>query len=425
MSLKSTTDNKNINLAVIGGGAAGLVAAIVAAKNGAAVTLFEHNSHNKTSGKAGAFVGKKLRITGKGRCNLTNFCTAEDFLKNVPVNPKFLYNAINKFSPSDTMEFFESLGVPLKIERGNRVFPTSDKSADIVAALETQLRTLGVRVVNARVVDIIASNGVVEGVIVGGKKQSFDKVILCTGGVSYKACGSTGDGYRFAQHLGHTIIAPKPSLVPLESDDEVCNECMGLALKNVGCSFVVQEKVVYDEQGEMLFTHFGVSGPVILSASAHIKQYPAVMRIDFKPALDEQKLDNRLQRDFIAAKGKLFKNALTELLPSALIAPFIQRVGIAPDKKVSDITKEERRAVLKLLKCFEINIKGTRPIDEAVITSGGVSVKEINPSTMESKLVKGLYFAGEIIDCDAYTGGFNLQIAFSTAFVAANATTKI
>lgn len=419
MSLKNTTDNQKINTAIIGGGAAGLVAAIIAARQGAAVTLFEHNTHNKISGKSGAFVGKKLRITGKGRCNLTNLCTLEDFLKNVPVNPKFLYNAISRFSPSDTIEFFESLGVPLKVERGNRVFPISDKSTDIVTALEAQLKKLSVRVVNARVVDIITTHGVVEGVIVSGKKQKFDKVILCTGGLSYKACGSTGDGFRMAQNLGHTIIAPKPSLVPLESDDDICRECMGLALKNVGCSFTVQNKVVYDEQGEMLFTHFGVSGPIILSASAHIKQYPAVLRIDFKPALDEQKLDKRLQRDFWVAKSKLFKNALTELLPSALIAKFVQRVGIAPDKKVSEITKEERKAVLKLLKCFEIDIKGTRPIDEAVITSGGVSVKEINPSTMESKLVKGLYFAGEIIDCDAYTGGFNLQIAFSTAFVAA------
>ena len=419
MSLKSTTDNQKISLAVIGGGAAGLVAAIVAARQGAAVTLFEHNTHNKTSGKAGAFIGKKLRITGKGRCNLTNLCSKEDFLKNIPVNPKFLYNAISVFSPSDTMEFFESIGVPLKVERGNRVFPASDKSVDIVIALENQLKQLGVRVINARVVDIVTENNVVTGLIAGGKKQSFDKVILCTGGLSYKACGSTGDGYRMAKSLGHTIIEPKPSLVPLESDDDICQGCMGLSLKNVGCSFVSQGKVVFEEQGEMLFTHFGVSGPIILSASAHIKQYPAQLRIDFKPALDEQKLDKRLQRDFVEAKSKVFKNALTELLPSALIAPFVQRVGIAPDKKVSEITKEERRAVLKLLKCFEIELKGTRPIDEAVITSGGVCVKEINPSTMESKLVKGLYFAGEIIDCDGYTGGFNLQIAFSTAFVAA------
>ncbi|MDD2268582.1 MAG: NAD(P)/FAD-dependent oxidoreductase [Eubacteriales bacterium] len=423
MSSKSIPDKKQI--AIIGGGASGLVAAIFAAQSGAAVTIFEHNRHSRISEKTGAFLGKKLRITGKGRCNLTNLCGVEEFLRNVPRNPKFLYKALTEFTPSDTMEFFEELGVPLKVERGNRVFPVSDKAIDVVSALEKRVKALGVKVENIAVTEITADSGKVTGVIAGGKQYCFDNVILCTGGVSYSACGSTGDGYTFTKKLGHTVVDPKPSLVPLESDDEVCNECMGLTLKNTGCEFRNSNgKVLYSEQGELLFAHFGVTGPVVLSASAHIAAYPVVLSLDLKPALDFEKLDKRIIRDFEDNKNKEFKNSLGALLPSALVSPVVKRSGIDPEKRVNEVTREERRALVGLLKSFEIVVKGTRPINEAVITSGGISVKEINPTKMQSKLVEGLFFAGEIIDCDAYTGGFNLQIAFSTARIAALSAAK-
>ncbi|MBR2459932.1 MAG: NAD(P)/FAD-dependent oxidoreductase [Clostridia bacterium] len=399
-------------VAVIGGGAAGLMAAGRAHELGADVTLFEKNSK----------FGRKLAITGKGRCNVTNNCTPEEFLRSVLNNSRFMYSAIYNFTPGDTMAFFESRGVKLKTERGNRVFPVSDKSYDIVDALGAYASKC--RIVRESVEGIVAENGRVSGVSVSGKTEPFDSVIVCTGGASYPLTGSTGDGYRFAKAVGHTVVSPRPSLIPIVTEEVWCRELQGLSLKNVAVSIYRDSQKVYSDFGEMLFTHFGVSGPMILSASAYMsgKGFKGCrMVIDLKPALDEKALDKRVLSDFEKFRLKNFDNALDELLPQKMIPVMIGLSGISPKKKVHEIGREERLRLVHLLKNLEITPIGFRPIEEAIITAGGVSVKEINPRTMESKLVSGLYFAGEVIDVDAYTGGFNLQIAFSTAVAAAEA----
>lgn len=401
-----------MTVAVIGAGAAGLMAASAAAQAGAQVVLFEKN----------AKVGRKIMITGKGRCNVTNDCDVPGVLANIPVNPRFLYSALGKCSPADIMAFFEGLGVPLKTERGNRVFPVSDKALDIVDALFFHVKRLGVRLeLGCTVEGIETRDGAVCGVRVNGKVFAADRVIVATGGASYPATGSTGDGYTFARVLGHTIIPPRPSLVPLVAEGDVCSKLMGLSLKNVRITVRENEKPIFEDFGEMLFTHFGLSGPLILSASAHMRHFGSKqyrVDIDLKPALDEKTLDKRLLSDFEAHKNSDFINALGELLPRKLIPVVVERSGIDPRVKVHSVTKAQRQALLHLLKAFPVTITGARPIAEAIITTGGVSVKQVSPKTMESKLVKGLYFAGEILDVDAYTGGFNLQIAWATGRLA-------
>ena len=443
---------------VVGGGAAGMFAAIQAGYAGARVLLLEPNDR----------LGKKLYITGKGRCNLTNDCSWQEVLKNVPRNPRFLYSALSGFTPADAVTFFESHGCETKTERGNRVFPVSDKSASVVDALKTALGYAGVELRRARALEILTDHAAGDGSPVprpaGGEtpllrgaerrvtgvrtdRGTFyaPAVILATGGKSYPATGSTGDGYRLAGALGHTIVPPVGSLVPLVEDGPWCARMQGLALRNVnvrlfeapadpavGTSIAcprtsdarpyIQEwgKPVYEEFGELLFTHFGLSGPVILSASAHMEQGKAyVIEIDLKPALDEATLDARILRDFQENKNRSFENALSGLYPKTMIPVMVERSGIPGDTKVNSVTREQRRALLELTKHFTVRISGRRPVEEAIVTSGGVSVKEIDPKTMESKLVPGLCFAGEVIDVDAYTGGFNLQIAWSTAYAAA------
>ncbi len=396
-------------IAVIGGGAAGLMAAGVAVKAGAAVTVFEHMPRT----------GTKLLITGKGRCNVTNDCSTEEFLKNVISNPRFLYSAASDFTPSDTMSFFEELGVPLKVERGQRVFPVSDKAADIVAALRKF--SSGADLIREKVTSLIVENGKITG-IKTDKAYFFDAVILATGGISYPLTGSDGSGYSLAKGVGHTVTALTPSLVPLVSHDPVCNEMQGLSLRNVKVRIYMQNKQVYDDFGEMLFTHFGVSGPIILSASAHMRDKDfcgAYLTIDLKPALDDTELEARLLSDFRENANKDLQNELAKLLPQKMILPFAAKTGVDPRKKVHDITKEERKIIFKTLREFTVPLYGFRPLKEAIVTAGGINVREVNPKTMESKLVEGLYFAGEILDLDAYTGGFNLQIAFCTAHRAA------
>lgn len=410
------------NVIVIGGGPAGVLGAATAASNGHSVTLIERNSR----------IGRKLMITGKGRCNVTNACAdIKQFVDNVPVNGCFLYSAFSSFMSYDTMELFESLGVPLKVERGERVFPVSDKSVDIVDALFKYLRQTRVKVITGRVSSVSVTPAskdndlpCVNGVTLDcGTFLPADQVILATGGMSYQSTGSTGDGYRMAEELGHTIAPLSPSLVPIESDDLSCKQMQGLSLKNVEIKIFENQsqKLVYKDFGEMLFTHFGVSGPVILSASSHIRKVEPGMytlHIDLKPALTAEQLDARLLRDFDKEKNKDYQNSLSALLPSKMIPIFVEKSGVDSQKKVNQITKEDRAQIVHLLKDFPVSLKSFRPINEAIITSGGISVKEINPKTMESKLVSGLYFAGEIIDTDAYTGGFNLQIAFSTGYLA-------
>ncbi len=408
-----------IRVAVIGGGAAGMMAAITAARSGASVTLFEKMK----------FTGSKLRITGKGRCNLTNNCSVNEIIENIPTNPRFMYAPLAAFPPERVMEFFEDAGVPLKTERGNRVFPVSDKASDIVEALRREMRACGVRVIFDRVTDILVKNGdsgaEISGIKVASRSDilSFDRVIVATGGLSYPLTGSDGDGYKFAEKLGINIIPLKPSLVPLEICERYCRDMQGLALKNISVRAVEVSsgKTVYEDFGEMLFTHFGVSGPVILSMSAHlrdIKPEKYKIFIDLKPALDEKTLDRRLISDFEKEKNKNFINSLSALLPAKMIPVFVTRSGILPERKVNSITKVERAKLLNLLKSFDLTVKAPRSISEAIITSGGIDIREINPKTMESKLISGLYFAGEIIDVDAYTGGFNLQIAWSTGYLA-------
>jgi predicted Rossmann fold flavoprotein len=406
-------DVKNIGVAVIGGGAAGLMAAISAAKMGAEVTLFEKNDR----------FGKKLAITGKGRCNVTNDCTVEQFLQNVPTNPRFLYSALGRFDTADTKDFFESAGVPLKVERGRRVFPISDKADDIVKALVREARAAGVKTAFEKVLSVDSADGKIIGITTDKASYTTGAVIICTGGKSYPRTGSDGDGYAFAKALGHTITPLLPSLVPMTSQSKLCPALQGLSLKNVSLSIVdkASGKEVYSDFGEMMFTHFGLTGPMILSASAHIPDAPSgkyEAHINLKPALDEKTLDARIIADFNKYANKDFVNALSDLLPQKLIPVVISLSGIDARKKVNSITKEERHALSDVIRCLRISISGFRPINEAIVTKGGVAVKEISPKTMESKLCRGLYFAGEVIDVDAYTGGFNLQIAFSTGVLA-------
>ena len=402
---------------VIGAGASGLMAAGFAAKNGNTVTLLERNEK----------VGRKLMITGKGRCNVTNACTMlNDLIENVPVNGRFLYTAFSRFMPNDTMDFFESLGVPLKIERGNRVFPESDKSSDIVDALNGFVKSTGAKRLCERVTKLIIEDNTVKGVkCESGKEYPAEAVIIATGGKSYPLTGSTGDGYDFARQAGHTVISPKPSLVPLECHEGFCSQLMGLTLKNISITVYDNEKFreIYKDFGEMLFTHFGVSGPVVLSASSHIRDMKSAryeLHIDLKPALTFEQLDKRLLREFRESPSKAVINIMNSLLPKSLVPVFVKLTGIHPATKANQITKEMRCEIINLLKDFKLTVTDFRPIDEAVITSGGVEVKEINPKTMESKLCKNLFFCGEVIDVDAYTGGFNLQIAFSTGYLAGN-----
>ena len=413
-TIKRTPDATLV--AVVGGGAAGMMAAISAAEHGADVVLFEKNDR----------LGKKLRITGKGRCNLTNDCDQREFLENVPTNPRFLYASLSGFSTEDTKRFFESLGVPLKTERGKRVFPVSDKAQDVVSALEKQCRNCGVQIVREKVKEVVVENGVAVGVKTASGALDADAVIVCTGGLSYPTTGSDGDGYRFAKSAGHHVTDLMPSLIPLVAKGKLCASMQGLALKNVALRMVDKQtgKSVYEDFGEMLFTHFGLSGPMVLSASAHLTDISAgryEAQIDLKPALDEKKLDARPLSDFSKYQNRDFANSLGDLLPQKMIEPFIRLCGIDPHKKVNSITREERERIVRSMKCLTVEIQGVRPISEAIITRGGVDVREISPKTMESKLVSRLYFAGEVLDLDAYTGGFNLQIAFSTAYAAGEA----
>ena len=401
-------DFSPVRIAVIGGGAAGLMAAGTATAHGALVTVFEHTGR----------LGKKLAITGKGRCNLTNNCEVNEFLESVRRNPRFLYAALNAFTPADTISFFENLGVNLKTERGKRVFPTSDKAIDIVNALRKYASSA--EIVFSKVKCISKNDD--KFCVKADKDYIFDKVIVATGGKSYPLTGSDGSGYKLAERLGHTVTALTPSLVPLESKSSLCPKLQGLSLKNVAINIVEGSgKSVYKDFGEMMFTHFGVTGPMILSASAHLRNLTVpklTLIVDLKPALDEKTLDARLLTEFSAAINKDFINVLGKLLPSKFIEPFADLVCIDPRKKINSLTKEERARIVNTLKCIKIPLSDFRPIEEAIITSGGIDVKELTPKTMESRLVSGLYFAGEIIDVDAYTGGFNLQIAFSTAYLA-------
>ncbi len=398
---------------VIGAGASGLIAAGFAARNGAKVVLIDKNKR----------VGRKIMITGKGRCNVTNDCDVQGFIRNVPVNGKFLYSAINSFTPRDTVKFFEELGLELKTERGNRVFPVSDKAVDVVDTLNNFVKNCGCNVVCDKAVSLLIENNEAVGVECENATYYCDSVIVCCGGMSYPLTGSTGDGYILARQAGHTVTSLKPSLVPLESSNPDCQSMQGLSLKNVSLKIRDNNsnKIVYSDFGEMLFTHFGISGPMVLSASSHIRdmscnKYTAL--IDLKPALTYEQLDKRIQNDFRENSNKDVSNSFTKLLPKKIIIPVLKRWGVPFDKKCNSVTKEERKRLCEILKEFKIEINGFRPIEEAIITSGGVKTTEVNPKTMESKLIKGLYFAGEILDCDAYTGGFNLQIAWSTGRLA-------
>lgn len=399
---------------VIGAGPAGLMAAGRASELGSRVIIFEKN------GRA----ARKLMITGKGRCNITNACPEDELLRNIPGNGKFLHSAFSRFSNHDIIQFFERLGVPLKTERGNRVFPVSDRASDIVDAMVGYANRSGAEFrYRAPVSGIICENGAVKGVrLQNDDFIELDSVVLATGGMSYPLTGSTGDGYAMAREMGHTVTTLNPSLVPLETRETWVGRVKGLTLKNVGLSvYDTGKRLVYRDQGELLFTHFGVSGPMILSASRHILECGfrgAELVIDMKPALDEETLDRRIQRDFGKYSRKQLSNSFDDLLPKSMIPVFIDLLGIPPEKPVNQITKSDRKAIVSLLKGIWLTVSGARPIDEAVVTAGGVSIREIDPKTMESKLINGLFFAGEIIDVDAYTGGFNLTIAISTGYAA-------
>ena len=407
---------------VIGGGPAGIMSAISSAESGNDVTIIEKMQS----------LGRKLLITGKGRCNITSSLDMDEFIKNIPGNGMFLYSAFKNYTNQDIIKLLKEEGLEVKEERGNRIFPVTDKSLDVLKCFEKKLKSLNINIIlNTKVKEILVEDNIVKGVKTEKEIINADKVILATGGKSYPLTGSTGDGYVMAQKLGHTITKINPSLVPLEAfDKETCKNLQGLSLKNVQIELIDKNKnkVIYEDFGEMLFTHFGVSGPTILSSSAHLVRYKNIqqlfnenkisLKIDFKPALSEEKLNDRILRDFNEEKNKMFRNSLDKLLPQKLIPTIIKISGINPNKKVNEITKIERKNLVKLLKNFKITIKGFRSIDEAIITSGGIKIKEINPKTMESKIIKGLYFAGEIIDVDAYTGGFNLQIAYSTGYTA-------
>ena len=415
-----------MNVIVIGGGPAGMMAAIASAENGNNVILLEKKER----------LGRKLLITGKGRCNITSSLPIEEFIQNIPGNGQFLYSAFKNYTNNDIINFLNEEGLEVKEERGNRIFPVTDKSLDVLKCFTKRLNELNVKIeYNMEVTEIVPKNEAEKLKVKTANNKIFeaDKVILATGGKSYPLTGSTGDGYELVEKLGHTVTKIRPSLVPLEAfEQNMCKELQGLSLRNVNIELKNKEnnKIIYQDFGEMLFTHFGVSGPTILSSSAHLVRYKnidellknkkIVLSIDFKPALSEEKLDERILRDFAEFKNKQFKNSLDKLLPQKLIPVIIEKSGINPDKKVNEINKKERHRLVELLKNFEATIKGFRPIDEAIVTSGGINIKEINPKTMESKLVDGLYFAGEIIDVDAYTGGFNLQIAYSTGYTAGN-----
>lgn len=404
----------DFDVIIIGGGAAGMFAAITAGSRGKRVALLERNDR----------LGKKLRITGKGRCNVTNDCTAEDFFRNVPRNSRFLFSAVTAFPPARTKAFFEDQGCPLKTERGNRVFPVSDSAASIQEALDRGLRQARVHVVlNARVSEILTADGAVRGVKTDKDTYYAPAVILATGGCSYPATGSTGDGYALAEALGHRVIPPVGSLVPLEAAGEDCPEMQGLSLRNVSVRLLNEKgKCVYKDFGELLFTHFGLSGPTILSASAHMdKPGTYFISIDLKPALEENKLNDRLLRDLEQYKNRSMANALTDLLPRSMIPVLLRRSSIPEELPANSLTKQQRRSLLENIKNLRFEITGKRPVAEAIVTSGGVRVSEVDPKTMASKLVGGLYLAGEVLDCDAYTGGFNLQIAWSTAYAAGQA----
>ncbi len=398
------------DLIVIGGGPAGMLAAITAAEQGYKVLLLERNDR----------LGKKLLITGKGRCNVTNDCSGQEVLQNIPRNGRFLYSAMAAFEPKAAKDFFEKRGCPLKTERGNRVFPVSDKAQSVLDCLQKELRRLKVTVQTARVTKILTEDGVVTGVQAGQESFSAGRVILATGGVSYPTTGSTGDGYKMAQALGHTVTDIEGSLVPLETAGTDCADMQGLSLRNVGVKLLDGKgKVLYKDFGELLFTHFGVSGPTVLSASAHLKGENCRLVIDLKPALEQGKLDERILRDLQMYQNRAMENALTDLLPRSMIPVVLRRLQIEPGLPANSLKKQQRRELVELLKAFSVEITGKRPVAEAIITSGGIKTSQVDPKTMESKLVKGLFFAGEILDCDAYTGGFNLQIAWATGYAAA------
>ena len=396
---------------VIGGGAAGCMCAVMAAENGKQIVLLEPNRQ----------LGRKLRITGKGRCNVTNQCDIKRVMENMPGDGRFLFSALNAFPPEQVMDFFKDAGVSLKTERGNRVFPVSDNANDIADALSNLINKRNVTVIHEKAVNIELDNGMVSKVITKNTEIDTNCCAICTGGLSYPKTGSDGSGYLLAENLGHVIADCHPSLVPLESDDKCCQQLQGLALKNVKITAMEDGRAIFREQGEMLFAHFGVTGPIVLSASAHMRNFGKalyIIEIDFKPALDDDTLEKRVLRDFDKYKNKSIGNALVDLLPHAMIPVMLNRMGVPRAKPVHEITKQERKSLIHLLKHFSISISGTRPFDEAIITAGGVKTIDINPRTMESKIVQGLFFAGEIMDLDAYTGGFNLQIAWSTGFVA-------
>ena len=406
-----------MNVLIVGGGAAGLMAAGAAGRQGHAVTVVERNARP----------ARKVMITGKGRCNVTNNCSIDTFIQNVPENGRFLYSALNAFSPQDTMDLFEGMGIPLKTERGNRVFPVSDKAVDIVDGLVKYAKDGGARFVEGRVTELMITDGVCAGVkLENGSVLSADRVIVATGGCSYPGTGSTGDGYALARQAGHTIVEPRPSLVALSSPDLFCLDMQGLSLKNCGLQVRDNQtgKTIFSDLGEMLFTNFGVSGPMVLSASAHMRQMSAgryTLIIDWKPGLSHEQLDTRILRDFSERSNMDLSNALGKLLPRLLIPVMLELCLVKPMKKCHAVTREERLRLVQGIKAMAVEISGFRPLSEAIVTAGGVSVKEINAKTMESKLLPGLFFAGEVLDVDAYTGGFNLQIAFSTGMAAGNA----
>lgn len=404
-------------LVVIGGGAAGMMCAYNAAQRGMSVVLVDPNRQ----------LGRKVRITGKGRCNVTNNCDIKEFMRNIPGDGRFLYSALNRFSPADTIAFFESHGLPLKTERGNRVFPVSDNANDVAGLMARLCERSGVTLIRSTAKKILTEGGAVSAVVTEEGTIACRAAAVCAGGLSYPLTGSNGAGYRFARELGHTVTETRPSLVPLESEDDCCAQMQGFSLKNVTLSAYEDERLIYKELGEMLFTHFGVSGPLVLSASSHMRNFGRAkyrLEIDLKPALDEKKLDARILRDFEKYSNKEFKNALADLAGHTMIPVLVRLSGIPEDTKVNSITREQRMRLLRLFKAFPVSVSGTRPIDEAIVTAGGVSTKEIDPRTMCSKLVQGLYFAGEVLDLDGYTGGFNLQIAWSTGFVAGNSVLK-
>ena len=405
------------DLVVIGGGPAGMICAAEAAERGLTVTLLDRNLQ----------LGRKLRITGKGRCNVTNACDIKEFMANIPGDGRFLYSAMSRFGTREVMAYFEKLGVPLKVERGNRVFPVSDNANDIADALARHCRSLGVRTIRGSAREILTEEGAVCAVLSDQGRIDCRAAALCTGGRSYPKTGSDGTGYRIAEKLGHTIVPTRPSLVPLESEDPACAEMQGFSLRNVTLSAYEDGKLIFRELGEMLFTHFGVSGPLVLSASAKMRRMGSAeyqLSIDLKPGLDEKKLEDRILRDLEENPKRSFRNLLGGLVGRSMVPVLLEMSGIPGEQRCTEFTREQRQWLVRTLKNYPVSVSGTRPIDEAIVTAGGVSTREVDPRSMESKLVKGLYFAGEILDLDAYTGGFNLQIAWCTGYVAGNSAGK-